>query len=79
MWEFSFFFLELQIQIFLYFLPFSSYLINLQTSKVNVLFCGWNTAKLTSLERFGFSFNYSGFLVNDNLVFNDCVIIASFI
>ena len=44
----------------------------------NLLFCGWTTAKLTTLKHFGFIFNYSGFLVNNTSIFNVCVITASF-
>ena len=44
----------------------------------NLLFCGWTTAKLTTLKHFGFIFNYSGFLVNNTSIFNGCVITASF-
>ena len=44
----------------------------------NLLFCGWTTAKLTTLKHFGFIFNYSGFLVNNTSIFNGCVITVSF-
>ena len=36
----------------------------------DLMFRGWNTGKVISLKYFGFNFNYSGFLVNNNLLFN---------
>ena len=62
MWLFSFIFWNYE---YVFFSIFS-----------HLMFCGWNTAKVISLKYFGF--NYSGFLVNKNLVFNGSVIVAWF-
>ena len=81
MWEISFISWNYEYMFLSTFSHFPSYLIRLQNSKVNVAKSAvlWlNYHKINIIEDFDFNFNYSGFLISNNLAFNGCVIIASF-